>query len=110
MKESSFCGFDPRLTLALPTDLQIVCGEHNIDVLPEAVSAEIEVVLDILRFNNHYKYDPSKGPFTMLMTLYSLTGSNLVLIILLGFQGRIPPHMRAPEPFFQPGSKAKVFQ
>lgn len=62
MKESSFCGFDPHLTLALPTDLQIVCGEHNIDDLPEAVSAEIEIVLDVLRFSNHYKYDQAKGP------------------------------------------------
>ena len=50
------------MTLASPSDLQIVCGEHNIDDVPEAISLEVEVVLDVLRFSNHPKYSPKKGP------------------------------------------------
>ena len=53
---------NPLLTLASPSDLQIVCGEHNIDVVPEAISLEVEVVLNVLKFTNHPKYSQENGP------------------------------------------------
>jgi hypothetical protein len=48
--------------LASPSDLQIVCGEHDIDDVPEAISLEVEVVLDVLEFSNHPKYSQTDGP------------------------------------------------
>ena len=62
LKTSSFCGFEPELRKAFASDLQIVCGEHNIGDIPEAISSEKEVVLDVLKFTNHPQYNQSKGP------------------------------------------------
>ena len=62
MQTSSFCGIKPELTEADPRDLQIVCGEHNIGDIPEEISREIEVVLDVLKITNHPKYNQTKGP------------------------------------------------
>ena len=50
------------MTLAYPSDLQIVCGEHNIGDIPEAISSETEVVLDVLKIINHPGYNQTKGP------------------------------------------------
>ena len=47
----------------MPTDLQIVCGEFNIESpQPENLSVENERVLDIKRIINHPRYKPNRGP------------------------------------------------
>ena len=49
---------------AAPSDIQIVCGEHNIGDVPEAISREIEIILDVLKITNHPNYNQTKGPIS----------------------------------------------
>jgi len=74
-QESSYCPEKGKASLfkAKPSDMQIVCGEHNIDVKPEKYSTEEEIVLTITEIINHPNYEPdtirdgvkldSKGPY-----------------------------------------------
>ena len=50
------------LKLADESDLEIVCGEHNIGGLPEQISRETEVILKIERIINHPEYTKENGP------------------------------------------------
>ena len=40
----------------------MVCGSSSIAEVPEQLTVENEVVLDVVSFTNHPQYDPSKGP------------------------------------------------
>ena len=62
LQTSSYCQGNPTLQEALPTDLQIVCGEWSIEEIPEQFSFENELVLNILNITNHPAYDPQLGP------------------------------------------------
>ena len=71
-QSSSYCGRAPTLTLAEPSDLNIVCGEHSLTLQPEQLSEEEEIVLAIERIANHPSYTPGtnadkganlKGPY-----------------------------------------------
>ena len=60
---SSYCRGEPIFTLAEPSDLQIVCGEHSVQSPePEITSPEHERVLDILEIINHPDYKPNEAP------------------------------------------------
>ena len=48
--------------MANPADLNIVCGEWNIDSQPELFSVENEVVLPVLKIINHHGYSEEEGP------------------------------------------------
>ena len=56
MQTSSFCGERVGLVEAKRDDMIIICGENNIDVKPEAFSAENEIVLKIKRIIIHPDY------------------------------------------------------
>jgi hypothetical protein len=57
---------------AEPGDIQIVCGQYNIDAIPEAFTPEEEKVLKVIKITNHPWYTPGtnedvganvKGPY-----------------------------------------------
>ena len=58
---SSFCGTNGRLQLALPEDINLICGEWNIGPEPELYSIEDEIVLTVVKIINHEQYS-SEGP------------------------------------------------
>ena len=82
-QDSSYCGLKPILVSAKPTDLQIVCAEHSLQIKPEVNSDEIEVVLQIERIANNPRYTPGtsadegadlKGPYAGFdIAVYHLT-------------------------------------
>ena len=71
-ERSSYCGREPTLRLAEPSELNIVCSEYSLAIQPEQVSEEDEVVLQIRKITNHPRYQPGtpkdtgenrKGPY-----------------------------------------------
>ena len=90
MQESSYCGLHPILVSAKPSDLQIVCGEHSLQIKPEVNSDENEVVLQIDRIVNNPRYTPGtsddegadlKGPYAGFdIAVYHLTQESKVKI------------------------------
>ena len=71
-QRSSYCGRQPRLQPAEPSELNIVCSEFSLAVQPEQVSVEKEVVLQIRKITNHPGYQQGtnedtgenlKGPY-----------------------------------------------
>ena len=54
------------------TDIQIVCSQYNVDVIPESFTEENEKILTVTKITNHPDYDPGtdeddganlKGPY-----------------------------------------------
>ena len=90
LQESSYCGSKPILVPAEPLDLQIVCGEHSLQIKPEVNSDEKEVVLQIDRIANNPRYTPGtsndmgadlKGPYAGFdIAVYHLTQESKVKI------------------------------
>lgn len=58
--KSYYCSGRPLLKEARSQDLQIVCGEHNIGQVPEHISWENEIILDIKKIMNHENFQPGK--------------------------------------------------
>ena len=63
---SSYCGKNPKLLPAKPTEMNIVCSEHSLQIEPEQSSPEQEIVLHIKDIVNHPSYEQGtendKGP------------------------------------------------
>ena len=71
-QRSSYCGKNPSLQLAKPSELNIVCSEHSLAIQPEQVSPEKELVLEIMSITNFPGYQQGtesdteenlKGPY-----------------------------------------------
>ena len=71
-QRSSYCGNNPRLHPAKPSELKIVCSEHSLAIQPEQVSPEKELVLNIEQIKNFPGYQQGtdedtgenmKGPY-----------------------------------------------
>ena len=71
-QRSSYCGREPRLHPAEPSELNIVCSEYSLAIQPEQVSVEKEVVLEIRKITNYPGYQQGtnedtgenlKGPY-----------------------------------------------
>ena len=71
-QRSSYCGREPRLQPAEPSELNIVCSEFSLVIQPEQVSVEKEVVLKIRKITNFPGYQQGtnedtgenlKGPY-----------------------------------------------
>ena len=69
---SSFCGRNPQLRPAEPSEFNIVCSEYSLAILPEQVSPEEELVLQIEQVTNFPGYEQGmegdvgenlKGPY-----------------------------------------------
>ena len=55
-QRSSYCGTNPSLRPAEPSELNIVCSEYSLAIQPEQVSPEKELVLKIERITNFPGY------------------------------------------------------
>jgi hypothetical protein len=44
------------------SSVQVVCGSNSIGEVPELLSIEDEVILDVVSFNNHPEYEATLGP------------------------------------------------
>ena len=71
-QRSSYCGREPELHPAKPSELNIVCSEYSLAIQPEQVSAEKELVLKIVAITNFPGYQQGtnedtgeklKGPY-----------------------------------------------
>ena len=71
-QRSSYCGKEPRLHPAEPSEVNIVCSEYSLAIQPEQVSVEKEVVLKIRKITNFPGYQQGtnedtgenlKGPY-----------------------------------------------
>ena len=71
-QRSSYCGREPRLRPAEPSELNIVCSEYSLAIQPEQVSLEKELVLKIRNIINFPGYQQGtnedegenlKGPY-----------------------------------------------
>ena len=77
---------NPTLSLAEPTELNIICSEYSLTIEPEQDSDEDETVVDIERIVNHPDYDPGtpadlgadlKGPYAGSdIAVYHLTAAS----------------------------------
>jgi hypothetical protein len=57
-KNSSFCGDNPMLQDANPSDLQIVCNIGSQKVVPQGIGYPTATILNILEIRNHPNYKP----------------------------------------------------
>ena len=71
-QRSSYCGREPKLRPAEPSELNIVCSEYSLAIEPEQVSREKELVLKIWKIINFPGYQQGtnkdrgenlKGPY-----------------------------------------------
>ena len=71
-QRSSYCGYNPRLHPAKPSEMNIVCSEYSLAIQPEQVSPEKELVLNIEQIKNFPGYQQGtdedtgenlKGPY-----------------------------------------------
>ena len=62
LKRNSYCGKNPSLRPALPSDLLIVCSEWDIGHVSESLTPEDEVILEVTGYTNHPGFDLNIGP------------------------------------------------
>ena len=61
-QRSSYCGKNPSLQPAKPSEMNIVCSEHSLAIQPEQVSPEKELVLDMSHSQMLGKFEYGGGP------------------------------------------------
>ena len=59
---NSYCGKNPSLRPANPSDLNIVCSEWDVGPVSESLSLEDEVVLQVSGYLNHPMFNITVGP------------------------------------------------